>query len=64
MGKRVPNKVVAESAAAQEWQIAQAWSDAQAIADGDRRVGSWDRISDALIQELQRRSRLDRSERP
>lgn len=40
-------RLVEELAGAQEWQVAQAWTDAQAIADGDRDVGSWDRISDA-----------------
>lgn len=39
--------LVDEFAAAQQWQIAQAWVDAQRIADGDRAVGSWDRIREA-----------------
>lgn len=39
--------LVDELAAAQQWQIAQAWADAQRIADGDREVGSWDRIRQA-----------------
>lgn len=39
--------LVDELAAAQRWQIAQAWADAQRIADGDREVGSWDRIREA-----------------
>ncbi|MGH2500772.1 MAG: hypothetical protein ACRDF0_11890 [Candidatus Limnocylindria bacterium] len=40
-------RLVEEFAAAQEWQIAQAWADAQAVANGDRTVGSWDRIREA-----------------
>lgn len=39
--------LVDEFAAAQQWQIAQAWTDAQRIAEGDRQVGSWDRIREA-----------------
>jgi len=39
--------LVEEIAKAQEWQLAQAWADAQAIANGDREVGSWDRIDQA-----------------
>lgn len=40
-------RLVEEIAAAEEWQLAQAWADAQAIGDGDRAVGSWDRIAKA-----------------
>jgi len=40
-------RLVEELAGAQEWQVAQAWTDARAVADGDRHVGSWDRITDA-----------------
>lgn len=40
-------RLVEELAGAQEWQVAQAWADARAVADGDRHVGSWDRITDA-----------------
>ncbi len=40
-------QLVEELATSQEWQLAQAWADAQAIANGDRTVGSWDRIAQA-----------------
>jgi hypothetical protein len=43
-------QLVEEYAAASAWQLAQAWADAQAIADGDRAVGSWDRIAQAAEQ--------------
>ena len=40
-------QLVEEYAAASAWQLAQAWADAEAISDGDRAVGSWDRIAGA-----------------
>ncbi len=43
-------QLVEEFAAASAWQLAQAWADAQAIADGDRAVGSWERIAQAAEQ--------------
>lgn len=43
-------QLVEEFAAVSAWQLAQAWADAQAIADGDRAVGSWDRITQAAEQ--------------
>lgn len=43
-------ELVEEYAAASAWQLAQAWAEAQAIADGDRTVGSWDRIAEAAEQ--------------
>lgn len=42
--------LVEEYAAASAWQLAQAWADARAIAEGDRAIGSWDRISAAAKQ--------------
>jgi hypothetical protein len=43
-------ELVDEYAAASAWQLARAWADAQAIVDGDRAVGSWDRIAEAAEQ--------------
>lgn len=40
-------QLVEEYADASAWQLAQAWADAQAIADGDRALGSWERIAEA-----------------
>lgn len=59
-------ELVDEYASAASWQLAQAWADAQAIADGDRAVGSWDRIARAGEQarvRIRERTRTERAVR-
>lgn len=48
MRKKMNEQRTREIQTAREWQIEQSWSDVQAIAAGDRTVGSWDEITQAV----------------